>query len=442
MAYLILSPVVRDVSLLNRWLKQKGCPEYADMYRHAGAPLGVAWDVAIFQSCLETGFFTFRGDVSKDQNNFAGIGATGGGEPGESFATPLQGILAQCQHLACYAGVDVPEADLVAARTRKVKPWILGKATTWEQLAGRWAADQVYWQKIRAIMQDFDDWAVGQSAPGYWVDLFADGKAYLMKASAAVDMVDTGKLVNKLAVITEEFGGKAGQFAIAPDGKAHPEIVHEQPLPGGHIEVDPEHGQPGAKLAWIPWALDYARIATPYVYPDGHPSGAIVHHTAGGTITSSLSYLRQMGYPCLGIGRDGKVYQPFPLTHGGPHSGTWHHRHYVGIEVAGWGRLTQKDGKFWSWAGYEIPAHRVREIKVQTANQQPGFYEMWTEAQEASLLKLLLWLKVNAPGVFELEHILGHDEVAPSRKNDPGGSMSMTMPALRARIQKIYTGLA
>jgi hypothetical protein len=209
-------------------------------------------------------------------------------------------------------------------------------------------------------------------------------------------------------------------------------------MPIEHLPVDPDHDQPGAKLHWIPWALDYPHIATPYVYPDGHPTGAIVHHTAGGSITGSLDYLRQRGYPCLGIGRDGKVYQPFALDRGGPHCGTWHHHYYVGIEVAGWGKLTYKDGEFRSWAGYVVPEHRVRHIPQQNGNQQPGYYEAWTDAQEQALLKTLLWLKVNAPGVFSFDRVLGHDEVAPERKNDPGGSLSMTMGALRTHLATLY----
>jgi hypothetical protein len=57
MSLTILGRGTRDVNSLNAWLREKGCPEYADLYRKAGEKWGVRWDVAIFQSCLETGFF-------------------------------------------------------------------------------------------------------------------------------------------------------------------------------------------------------------------------------------------------------------------------------------------------------------------------------------------------------------------------------------------------
>ena len=48
------------------------------------------WDYAFYQMILETGALSYRngsrsGDVKPTQNNFAGLGATGRGEPGESF---------------------------------------------------------------------------------------------------------------------------------------------------------------------------------------------------------------------------------------------------------------------------------------------------------------------------------------------------------------------
>ena len=52
---------------------------------------------------LETGWLTFGGDVSITQYNFAGLGATGGGVPGNSFSTIRKGIRAHIQHLKAYA---------------------------------------------------------------------------------------------------------------------------------------------------------------------------------------------------------------------------------------------------------------------------------------------------------------------------------------------------
>ena len=52
--------------------------------------------------CHETGFLEYTGDVKPEQNNFAGIGATGGGVPGNSFASEELGVIAHFAHLAWY----------------------------------------------------------------------------------------------------------------------------------------------------------------------------------------------------------------------------------------------------------------------------------------------------------------------------------------------------
>lgn len=119
-----------------------------ELYKKHGEKYNVRWSWAFAQACHETAAFRFSGDVGAVQNNFAGIGATGNGEPGEFFETLSDGVLAQIQHLACYAGVDIPPEKIVSKRTRKVKSHIFGKATTWEALAGKWAADSEYFEKI------------------------------------------------------------------------------------------------------------------------------------------------------------------------------------------------------------------------------------------------------------------------------------------------------
>ena len=64
---------------------------------------GVRPEVVLAQTCNETGFLQYTGDVRVEQRNFAGIGATGGGAPGYSFPDVRTGIRAQVQHLKAYA---------------------------------------------------------------------------------------------------------------------------------------------------------------------------------------------------------------------------------------------------------------------------------------------------------------------------------------------------
>jgi hypothetical protein len=101
----------------------------ATEYMRHGEELGIRWDIAFFQMVLETGALGFTGDVRSTQNNFAGLGASGGGAHGESFADVSSGVTAHLQHLLMYAGehIDNPVAD----RTRKVQEW--GVLTSWQK---------------------------------------------------------------------------------------------------------------------------------------------------------------------------------------------------------------------------------------------------------------------------------------------------------------------
>jgi hypothetical protein len=69
-------------------------PRYRDiavLYKQYGDAWHVRWDYAFYQMILETNALSYRrgngrrGDVHEKQNNFAGIGATGHGAPGERF---------------------------------------------------------------------------------------------------------------------------------------------------------------------------------------------------------------------------------------------------------------------------------------------------------------------------------------------------------------------
>jgi hypothetical protein len=133
-------------------------------YKQHGEAQRVRWDYAFFQMILETNYLNFKngagkGDVSSRQNNFAGIGTTGGGVPGDSFPDVPTGVLAQMQHLIAYSGERVPEP--VGRRTRERQDDIiaisqrLGRAVTFRDLTRRWAIDRRYGTSIEAIASRF-----------------------------------------------------------------------------------------------------------------------------------------------------------------------------------------------------------------------------------------------------------------------------------------------
>jgi hypothetical protein len=111
---------------------------------------GVNADVAFAQMCVETGFLSFRGQVTPDMNNFAGLGTTGPGVNGERFPTPQIGVRAQIQHLKAYATAEPLKGELVDPRYKWVK---YGSAPTVAALSGKWAADKNYGRKIQSMLE-------------------------------------------------------------------------------------------------------------------------------------------------------------------------------------------------------------------------------------------------------------------------------------------------
>jgi len=131
----------------------------ATHYKKHGEALAIRWDYAFYQMILETNYLAYTGDVRARQNNFAGLGATGGGVPGESFPDVSTGVLAQLQHLVAYAGerVDKPVAkrtlenqDDIIAKSRR-----LNRPVRFGDLTNRWAADRNYARSINAVAERF-----------------------------------------------------------------------------------------------------------------------------------------------------------------------------------------------------------------------------------------------------------------------------------------------
>lgn len=70
---------------LNNTDPQLNCSvdELVDLYWTEAGREGVREDIALAQAIIETGFFSFTGDVKPEQNNYCGLGTTGGGVEGE-----------------------------------------------------------------------------------------------------------------------------------------------------------------------------------------------------------------------------------------------------------------------------------------------------------------------------------------------------------------------
>ncbi len=123
----------------------------APIYISYGKLFNIRADIAWAQMCHETGFLEYTGDVKPNQNNFCGMGATGGGVPGNSFATEELGIIAHYAHLAWYYYPD----HINGYCNSQYDPRHFGSShykytgnTTLGFLNGNWAPGSTYTDKI------------------------------------------------------------------------------------------------------------------------------------------------------------------------------------------------------------------------------------------------------------------------------------------------------
>jgi hypothetical protein len=434
----IMGKTTRKIEHIDAFLKSKGCPEYARLYSIAGERWGVRWDMAVFQSCLETGYWKFGGDVKVQQNNFAGIGARGGGVPGDSFATPALGIEAQVQNLALRAGKFIPAADIISPYVQKNYELISKRNTkTWEELSGTYAADVNYHQKVFAIMREFDMFALSLEKDvekASWINITKENglAVQAMVGDKAIDVCE-GNSVEKLVTFLEEHMETAKTYGVG--GR----FVLAEP-------VQPDEPKKWEKSEWLPFAIKrdkMQRRATQW------PKYLIIHWTAGrpmGSGIDGIDYGASKGHTYLFLQYNGDLYQGAPTNAGGYHVGDANVSSFecLGVEVACAGRLEKVGDKFKPWYATSEKEYFSRNMVIydedgpEDDESFKGWYQLYSPEQVKMLTKLSLYA-VQVLGI-KLENIRGHDMVAtPSgRKVDPGFSIGEGgLTAFRKKIASL-----
>jgi len=161
------------------------------------------------------------------------------------------------------------------------------------------------------------------------------------------------------------------------------------------------------------------------------PKYLIIHYTAGNNMESSVSWLMNKTAKAsahLVIGRDGKIAQLGAfnkrLWHAGPSNWlnvTDLNTHSIGIELDNSGRLSKEGDRF------------VNASKRTIINEEIVFATHKNETREAAWqnypqtqLDVLKELSLLVVRHYNLIEILGHEDIAPGRKSDPGPAFPMT----------------
>lgn len=188
------------------------------------------------------------------------------------------------------------------------------------------------------------------------------------------------------------------------------------------------------------------RIAAPSAHTSGAyspmPKIAIIHFTFGSSGRSSAEWFRNPGNTGRSsahvvVDRDGSVIQCVDFNIAPNHAGrsSWRgmegmNRRSFGIELANWGYLERRGGGWTSYTGASIadPVMARHRNGNPNGEQSPIGWEPYPAAQLAAAVEIVQALV----GKYGVTEILGHDDISPGRKWDPGPAFDMAH--FRARV--------
>lgn len=167
-----------------------------------------------------------------------------------------------------------------------------------------------------------------------------------------------------------------------------------------------------------------------YAQSGGVLDTLIIHFTAGRSAISSARYLARPDIRAsahLVIGRAGEVYQLVPFDKVAWHAGTsqyggrsGYNKYSIGIELDNAGPLVKTGNQYQAWFGTRYPASDV--IHATHKNEtRARYWHTYTE-QQLETLSLVSQLIVEK---YNLKDILGHDDISPGRKQDPGPAFDL-----------------
>lgn len=158
------------------------------------------------------------------------------------------------------------------------------------------------------------------------------------------------------------------------------------------------------------------------------PKFLIIHYSASGDTAGTVRWLTKRGSNAsahIVIGRAGEVWQLASFDQRAWHCGEseWNGQKFlngcsIGIELVNWGPVElDKDGKtFRSRWGQVVPADEVEQATHKNESS-PRYWHKYTPEQLAKGADVARAILQAYPSI---EMILGHDDIAPGRKIDPG----------------------
>jgi N-acetylmuramoyl-L-alanine amidase len=164
------------------------------------------------------------------------------------------------------------------------------------------------------------------------------------------------------------------------------------------------------------------------------PKIVVIHFTAGSSAKSSAEWFRSPqntnSSAHVVIERDGTILQCVSFENVSWHAGKsrWHdivglNRHSIGIELANWGYLRSSNGGWATSTGKRIaePFIGTHRNGNPDGSTHPIGWEPYPEEQFEAARHLVEVLIAS----YGINDIVGHDDIAPVRKSDPGPAFNM-----------------
>ncbi len=168
------------------------------------------------------------------------------------------------------------------------------------------------------------------------------------------------------------------------------------------------------------------------LFGDGMPDTIVLHYTAGASCSSSANWLcnpQAKASAHVVIGRKGEIVQLLPFNKQAWHAGRseWKGRrglnkYSIGIEMANSGILTKRLDGYYTAYGHKIPDDNVVIAKHKNREQEYA-WECYTPMQIETVQQLCIALCES----YDIKEIVGHEDIAPKRKTDPGPAFPMEM---------------
>jgi N-acetylmuramoyl-L-alanine amidase len=162
------------------------------------------------------------------------------------------------------------------------------------------------------------------------------------------------------------------------------------------------------------------------VFAQGLPDTIVIHYTAGPSAESAVKTFADATKKVsahIVVAGEGQITQMVPFDTVAWHAGRSSYqgrdgfnRYAIGIEIVNAGWLTKSGDRYVAWFGREYPVEQVFQGRHRNASVPYEHWHRFTEAQISAVQELCELLCTAYP----IRLILGHDEIAPGRKQDPG----------------------